>query len=286
MGNQVVAEAIQRWFHKYHGGSLLLPDGWYGRPYDNIHTLSEIHSSKNELRLILDDCMIITFEGEPDIRQLNDGIELYGFIKATVEDKDDDKTWVIGVYDIGAIKFVLHPGRDDIHDFDAKGIYRHPESPDGRDCKIRKLLFEGYCSRCNHRFDFICDDGPPGGGRVLLSTKSMQPAVIYYCDDPVFEEVASIVDDLLKDRGMSQLEVAKKFDQIFGEICDMAPDSSKYSMSCNPYCPLCGSRLTSWGPSDPPRSCKVEIPRVTHIKWDTLEPQQKREWIQILLRIV
>jgi hypothetical protein len=283
MSNQVVAEGLKKWFENHHGASFILPDGWYGRPYHIDHTLSEIHFSKSMIRLILGGDLVITFEGEPRIRQMENGVEVGEFIKATVEEINNGNAKIIGMYDGGVIKIVLNPRQEDIQDFDAKEICEHPE---GGGRKIWKLLFEGYCSRCNHRFDFICDDGPPGGGRVLLSTKSMQPAVIYYCDDPVFEEVASIVDDLLKDRGMSQLEVAKKFDQIFGEICDMAPDSSKYSMSCNPYCPLCGSRLTSWGPSDPPRSCKVEIPRVTHIKWDTLEPQQKREWIQILLRIV
>jgi hypothetical protein len=151
---------------------------------------------------------------------------------------------------------------------------------------MKKLLFEGYCSSCDNHIEFISDDGPPARGRVLLSIKSLQPAVIYYYEDPVYDEVASIVDDLLKDRRMSQLEVAKKFNQVFGEICDLAPDSSKYSMSGKHYCPSCGSKLTSWGPSDPPRSCEVEIPRVTHTKWDTLDQDQKRRWIQELLKCV
>jgi hypothetical protein len=109
MKNQIVAEAIQRWFDKYHGGSLLLPDGWFGQPYDINHTLSQIHPSKSEIRLILGGDLIITFEGEPKIRQVDDGIEIDEFIKATVEDRWKDKG-VIGVYDTGVIKIVLHPG--------------------------------------------------------------------------------------------------------------------------------------------------------------------------------
>jgi hypothetical protein len=44
---------------------------------------------------------------------VDDGIEIYEFIRATVEDRWKDKG-VIGVYDTGVIKIVLHPGRSSL----------------------------------------------------------------------------------------------------------------------------------------------------------------------------
>lgn len=47
-------EIAKRWF-KHHSGSLLLPDGWFGRPYDNQHTLSTMQMKDDLFEVLLDD---------------------------------------------------------------------------------------------------------------------------------------------------------------------------------------------------------------------------------------
>lgn len=54
---------IQEWFKKEWGGSLVLPDGWFGRPYDNQHSLTSVEESGDELRLILDEKLLLHFTG-------------------------------------------------------------------------------------------------------------------------------------------------------------------------------------------------------------------------------
>lgn len=54
---------IQQWFQVEWGGSLVLPDGWYGRPYDNQHEATSVVESGNSLTLILDEKLILRFEG-------------------------------------------------------------------------------------------------------------------------------------------------------------------------------------------------------------------------------
>jgi len=54
---------IQQWFKDEWGGSLLLPDGWYGRPYDNQHALTFIEESGETLTIILDQKLTLHFEG-------------------------------------------------------------------------------------------------------------------------------------------------------------------------------------------------------------------------------
>ena len=149
---------------------------------------------------------------------------------------------------------------------------------------MKKLLFNGHCGKCNNHFEFICDDnGPPAGGRILLSRKSLQPAVIYYFEDPVFDEVAGIVDDLLTGQGLSEHKVATRFDDIFGEICDPAPDSSSYFLGGDIPCPACANKVTSYGPTTPLKYCEVEIPKVTHKEWDNLTVAEKRRRVKALL---
>jgi len=55
-------EIVQKWFKDEWGGSLVLPDGWYGRPYDNQHALTSIDELGEALTLILDQKLTLRFE--------------------------------------------------------------------------------------------------------------------------------------------------------------------------------------------------------------------------------
>lgn len=57
------AEIIHRWFREEIGGSLLLPDGWYGRPYDNQHMLTSLIETEASLTVVLDQKITLCFEG-------------------------------------------------------------------------------------------------------------------------------------------------------------------------------------------------------------------------------
>jgi hypothetical protein len=53
---------IQQWFDEFIGGTLLLPDGWYGRPYDNQHALTHIEQYGSRLAIELDHRLRLQFE--------------------------------------------------------------------------------------------------------------------------------------------------------------------------------------------------------------------------------
>jgi hypothetical protein len=55
--------AIQLWFDEYRSGTLVLPDGWHGRPYDNQHRLTHVADSDATIVLVLDDRLRLTFSG-------------------------------------------------------------------------------------------------------------------------------------------------------------------------------------------------------------------------------
>lgn len=56
-------ETIRSWFLRNDGGSLELPDGWFGRPYDNVHRLTNVSLHADALHLALDDRLFITAQG-------------------------------------------------------------------------------------------------------------------------------------------------------------------------------------------------------------------------------
>lgn len=58
-----LAEIIEKWFSEELGGSLVLPDGWYGRPYDNQHALTSVVESGDTVTVVLDQKLTLRFEG-------------------------------------------------------------------------------------------------------------------------------------------------------------------------------------------------------------------------------
>jgi hypothetical protein len=60
--------AVQRWFSDERGGSLFLPDGWYGRPYDNRHALTSVEGSGSTLTVVLDEKLTLRFEGLKSVK--------------------------------------------------------------------------------------------------------------------------------------------------------------------------------------------------------------------------
>ena len=57
------ARTIRDWFAREWGGTLLLPDGWYGRPYDNQHALTGLDERDDQLTLELDARLKLVFRG-------------------------------------------------------------------------------------------------------------------------------------------------------------------------------------------------------------------------------
>ena len=54
---------IQRWFDQHHGGGLVLPDGWFGRPFDSEHELTGLDQSGDDIVMTLDRNLTLTLGG-------------------------------------------------------------------------------------------------------------------------------------------------------------------------------------------------------------------------------
>lgn len=47
---------------------MVLPDGWFGRPYDSQHSLTSVIDNGDELTLILDEILHLHFQGLQSVR--------------------------------------------------------------------------------------------------------------------------------------------------------------------------------------------------------------------------
>lgn len=72
---------IHNWFLKHKSGGLILPDGWFGRPYDNLHQLTGISEKESSLEIILDTMIKIKFVSLKSIHTNNKELILSNFEK-------------------------------------------------------------------------------------------------------------------------------------------------------------------------------------------------------------
>lgn len=136
--------------------------------------------------------------------------------------------------------------------------------------------FNGTCIN-GHRF--ITHDFPDFEyGRTVIRTSNPDDmAFIDGINDPVFDEVADIVKELVTAAGKKSWS-AHCFDQVFGVACDPAPSGYRYDFTEKVRCPVCGStELPLYGWVDPPQTDIVELPYVTYNAWQKLSYDQKRE---------
>jgi hypothetical protein len=117
-------ETVKHWFADQGGGTLQLPDGWFGRPWDNFHQLTWVALRPQRLIVEIDEQLMLTFagavkattgvddpgdEGGSPVAWLN----FEGFSQLVFDRRDyGAEAWHAQVYAEGRVRFVhmLLPG--------------------------------------------------------------------------------------------------------------------------------------------------------------------------------
>ncbi|MDR2983037.1 MAG: hypothetical protein LBV12_12435 [Puniceicoccales bacterium] len=105
--DKTIIETVKEWFSRESGGSLSLPDGWFGRPYDNRHSLTSFAQTSDGYELILDKTIKINFD---DIKYALDNknelcIGGYGICRFAWKEFDDGMP-NFKIYNEGEIKLI------------------------------------------------------------------------------------------------------------------------------------------------------------------------------------
>src|SRR5439155_1246006 len=72
-------EAISAWFSLAGVAGLVLPDGWFGRPYDAQHRLTYLGARPHKVLLELDDQLLLVFTHVGTVRRDASRLVLAGF---------------------------------------------------------------------------------------------------------------------------------------------------------------------------------------------------------------
>lgn len=102
---------INQWSKNEMGGSLVLPDGWYGRPYDNQHVVTSVDEAGDRLTVILDHKITLYFLGLKSIQICDRELVFGPFIRMRFEWSAYGESGEHGTkeYDGGEVKLVPAP---------------------------------------------------------------------------------------------------------------------------------------------------------------------------------
>lgn len=105
----------------------------------------------------------------------------------------------------------------------------------------------------------------------------------YHDNDPVFWEVAHLVDILCNEKGFSPRQQDELFKAAFIASCDPI-DGHNVSFLRNPFCRFCGSENVQVDEHDPPRFVEKDLPYISHSHWLQREPRERAEIVLKSLR--
>lgn len=105
-------EIINQWFKDEWAGSLVLPDGWYGRPHDNQHALTSADEIGNDLNLILDQKITLRFSGIKSVKVIDRELVFGPFdsLRFECEVSREASGPMVKQYQSGEVKIVPAPG--------------------------------------------------------------------------------------------------------------------------------------------------------------------------------
>ena len=105
-------DIIQEWFRDELGGSLMLPDGWYGRPYDSQLSLTSVDEFRDTVTLVLQKKLRLHFEGLRAVERRNRDLVLGPFdrLRFEWESFGDDGSHGVKGYQSGEARIVAAPG--------------------------------------------------------------------------------------------------------------------------------------------------------------------------------
>jgi hypothetical protein len=104
-------DAIRDWFRKGGGGGLKTPNGWFGRPHDNIHQCTYVEQRDGHLLLELDNTLLLIVAGSCQVSSSRDILVISEFTHAIFSWKEyGGEQMHLEVYSDGEISLISPPG--------------------------------------------------------------------------------------------------------------------------------------------------------------------------------
>jgi hypothetical protein len=98
---------IARWFGQAGEGGLVLPDGWFGRPYDTFWLLENVEAKNDALVITLKGDGILAFDQPTHVSVHNSQLAIGGFVGVVFRWREFGGNLVHETkYDSGEVRFI------------------------------------------------------------------------------------------------------------------------------------------------------------------------------------
>jgi len=97
-------DVLRHWFADNRRSGLILPDGWFGRPFDNVYELTSVEEDGSVLEFVLEGQLLLRFEGLRAIDRVGERLLLGPFDHLFFEAKITPP--VKRVYSAGKVELV------------------------------------------------------------------------------------------------------------------------------------------------------------------------------------
>lgn len=144
------------------------------------------------------------------------------------------------------------------------------------------VVFNYKCAKCSYSFEAPTLPGEIYGELILRSVNDKM-AYLMALNSLEFKQANKILKNNSKLSELSDSKRAEVFHHIFGSICDLAPDGTKYRIGQFPACPNCQStEMAVWGASEPYQVVDEKIDIITFGKWNSLTTYEQEKFIDDL----
>jgi hypothetical protein len=99
-------DILNKWFAKNRNCGLILPDGWLGRPYDNIYSLESASENNTEMSIKLSESINLVISKPLVCRLESNDLFVVGSFKIILISQNFDSREYSG----GTVRFVTVPG--------------------------------------------------------------------------------------------------------------------------------------------------------------------------------
>lgn len=151
---------------------------------------------------------------------------------------------------------------------------------------MKLQLFE-YCCESGHLFRAPELPGGSYGEFLLRDQHGMSTAYLNAFDDATYQEVDSLLESHPALAGVSATKRADILRSIYGSVaCDRTVDGGVLRIGQHPRCPVCSTVIMrSWDAVRPAEYVDIDVPKVTHSRWSSLDRGQKLDSVaEALLR--
>lgn len=151
--------------------------------------------------------------------------------------------------------------------------------------KVRKEIIQ--CSKCKKAKSFLYLSDFSYGERLIFTNDGLEYVFINLIGDKIYDEYEERVRKILQENSIDIVsEMLDNFiNETFGITCDEISGHKVDFSQKQKKCCYCGSTEFDRNMIEPESLIEIEIPLISHEKWNTLNNEEKEKLIKDELKL-